>query len=87
MNADDSEGKPEVVQRLPRVRRYRDFRYITSAMALTRRDTEVNASRGMRRSKQGENRARTMTDRDAPGNIAAGMFCPHGGATAALIHT
>ena len=54
MNADDSEGKPEVVQRLPRVRRYRDFRSITSAMALTQRDTEVNASHGMRRSEQGK---------------------------------
>ena len=113
-NADDSEDKPEVVHRLPPVRRAfsamlppnlleqsmssessfdhdadlsspaqayaqrqqvktirrcdgtDDFRPITGATALMKRDTEIIASRGLRRSEEREDRGRTTADRDTP---------------------
>ena len=43
-----------------------DFRPITGATALMKRDTEIIASRGLRRSEEREDRGRAMADRDTP---------------------
>ncbi|KAI0648232.1 hypothetical protein C8Q79DRAFT_999649 [Trametes meyenii] len=43
-----------------------DFRPFTGATALMKRDTEVMGSRGLRRSEEREDRARTVADRDTP---------------------
>lgn len=43
-----------------------DFRPITGATALIRRDTEEMSSRGLRRSEEREERARTVAERDTP---------------------
>ena len=47
-----------------------DFRPITGVTALMKRDTEVMAAaaagRGLRRSEERENRARTVAERDTP---------------------
>ena len=43
-----------------------DFRPLTGATALMKRDTEIITTRGLRRSEERDDRAKTVADRDTP---------------------